>query len=115
MPTDDPGSLSEPNAPTGVTVAVPKRSISRRSLLTAGLGVGAALLLPRQAWGAGMMHGSSSMSGDVVRPAVFPPKPAPLMQPEVRRATAGVLSTTLAVRYAYLDIAGYRLHYRTYE
>jgi len=40
---------------------------------------------------------------------------APLIEPEVRRSVNGVLDTTLACRYAYLNVGGYRLHMRTYE
>jgi FtsP/CotA-like multicopper oxidase with cupredoxin domain len=40
---------------------------------------------------------------------------APLVEPEVRRSVDGVLATTLTMKYAYLDIGGYRLFLRTYE
>jgi FtsP/CotA-like multicopper oxidase with cupredoxin domain len=39
----------------------------------------------------------------------------PLVEPEVRRSTGGVLSTTLRVRYARMQVGGYRLYLRTYD
>ncbi len=90
--------------------------VSRRRLLSAGLGLGAALLWTGRAWPAGeMAHGSSSMSPPGT-PQVTPPATAgPLVEPEVRRSAGGLLSTTLRIRYAYQDIGGYKLHLRTYE
>ena len=114
----------EPNRPSPALRAPSPRSrgegwgegdnfISRRGVLRAGLGMTTALLYGGRAWAmGGMTHGSSSDTGVITR---TPPKSEPLMQPDVRRAVGGVLSTTLRVRYAYLDIGGYRLHYRTYE
>jgi FtsP/CotA-like multicopper oxidase with cupredoxin domain len=40
---------------------------------------------------------------------------APLVEPEVRRSSNGVLETTLRMRYAWKHIGGYRLYMRTYE
>jgi FtsP/CotA-like multicopper oxidase with cupredoxin domain len=90
---------------------------SRRRVLSAGLGAGAALLCIGRAWGAAemMQHGSSSASAASVPPPAPPAKSAPLVEPEVRRAAGGQLSTTLRIRYAYQEIGGYRLHLRTYE
>jgi FtsP/CotA-like multicopper oxidase with cupredoxin domain len=92
--------------------------MSRRRVLSAGLGVGAAALLyTGRAWGAGEMtqHGASPASAATVTPAAVAAKSAPLVEPEVRRAAGGQLSTTLRIRYAYQEIGGYRLHLRTYE
>jgi FtsP/CotA-like multicopper oxidase with cupredoxin domain len=92
------------------------RLISRRRVLSAGLGAGTALLGTGRAWGAGgMQHGASSMPAGNVSPTALPFESAPLVEPEVRRAAGGQLSTTLRIRYAYQDIGGYRLHLRSYE
>ena len=40
---------------------------------------------------------------------------APLVEPEVRSAVNGELRTTLHVRYAYMNVGGYRLYLRAYE
>lgn len=40
---------------------------------------------------------------------------APLVEPEVRRSVDGVLDTTITLRYAWLNIGGYRLYLRTYD
>ncbi len=60
----------------------------------------------------GPAHGADA---DAMRIARAPFTSMPLVEPAIRRSAAGVLQTTLAVRYRYLDIGGYRLHFRTYE
>ena len=42
-------------------------------------------------------------------------KGAPLIEPEIRRAANGEISTALRIGYSYKDIGGYRLSLRTYE
>ena len=42
-------------------------------------------------------------------------KGAPLIEPEIRRAANGEISTALRIGYSYKDIGGYRLSIRTYE
>jgi FtsP/CotA-like multicopper oxidase with cupredoxin domain len=104
---------------------------TRRWLLGVGAGVGGSLLLA----GAGR-HGARGAEGTPGAADLAPheghggdpdgedrwliPGPAPwrsedLREPEVRRAVDGVLDTALDVRYAWLDIGGYKLHMRTYE
>jgi FtsP/CotA-like multicopper oxidase with cupredoxin domain len=91
--------------------------ISRRHVLTAGFGIGAAML-----WGGGTggashanQHGSPPLSAGSGNPAGIPPESASLIEPEVRQSAGGQLRTTLRVRYAYQDIGGYRLHLRSYD
>jgi FtsP/CotA-like multicopper oxidase with cupredoxin domain len=114
-----PPDHEAPNALAPVSSAPGAASglfISRRGVLSAGVGLATALLgMPRARGAGGMAHGSSAMLPETVRPSVVPNQSAPIIQPEVRRAVAGQLTTTLGIRYAYQDIGGYRLHLRTYE
>jgi FtsP/CotA-like multicopper oxidase with cupredoxin domain len=91
--------------------------ISRRRALTAGLGIGAAMLWAGRSLGAGDMlqHGSASLSAEAANPTSIPQESAPLIDPEVRRSAGGQLRTKLRVRYAYQEIGGYRLNLRTYD
>ena len=97
---------------------------SRRDVLRAGLGLagfvaaGPALAMGGahgKAQAAGHGHGAANAAFDPLRIARGPFSPRPLIEPEVLRASNGVLDTRLHIRYRYLDIGGYRLHYRTYE
>jgi FtsP/CotA-like multicopper oxidase with cupredoxin domain len=98
--------------------------LSRRRFLT-GAGAGTALIVPgllgaapadaAAETGEQMDMGMSGASDSIgVRPAPYA-EGAPLLDPEERRSLAGELRTTLAVRYAYKDVGGYRLFLRTYE
>jgi len=102
------------------------QGLSRRDLLWTGstglatglLSAGLVELATKQSWGAGEsamdMQGHAAASNRGVPKAPFD-KGALLIEPEVRRSVNGELRTTLAVRYAYKDIGGYRLHLRSYE
>src|SRR5438067_2088222 len=87
--------------------------VSRRRLLTSGVGLGAALLVPGLVGCAGRtvsataehQHGSPAEPtdhGDVVTQGRW--ESEPLVEPEVRRSAGGALSTTLRVRYARKDV-----------
>lgn len=90
--------------------------ISRRRVLTAGLGIGAMLWVGRTGGAShSHQHGSPPLSTGGGNPAGTPPESALLIDPEVRRSAGGQLRTTLRVRYAYQDIGGYRLHPRSYD
>src|SRR6185295_15747740 len=91
--------------------------ISRRHVLSAGLGIGAAILWRGRTGGASHanQHGSPPPSAGGGNPAGIPPAAAPLIEPEIRQSAGGQLRTTLRVRYAYQDIGGYRLHLRSYD
>ena len=92
--------------------------ISRRRVLSAGLGVGAAMLCGvgaggcerfASAWLTSRARGREQSGSD----AVWSPH-----RSSIRKSggpAGGQLSTTLRVRYAYQDIGGYRLHLRSYE
>jgi FtsP/CotA-like multicopper oxidase with cupredoxin domain len=90
---------------------------SRRRVLTAGLRVGAAMLLASRAWGASEspQHGSPAPSAGMGNATGIPPESAPLIDPEVRHSVGGQLRTTFRVRYTYQDIGGYKLHLRSYD
>lgn len=64
-------------------------------------------------------NASDARGGHEATPRGVPRAPydagALLVEPEVRRAVGGVLSTTLRVAYAYKDMGGYRLWLRSYE
>jgi FtsP/CotA-like multicopper oxidase with cupredoxin domain len=91
--------------------------LSRRAFVRTGAGLGAAWLLPGtpplivgvQA----QTHSPAPAASDEVWKSFKPG--APLVEPEVRRSSNGVLETTLRMRYAWKDIGGYRLYMRTYE
>jgi FtsP/CotA-like multicopper oxidase with cupredoxin domain len=97
--------------------------VSRRHLLTAGAGLGAALLVPALASGAvprlhaprSHVHGQHGGSGGTGAQPTTGSEGLPLVEPEVRQSVAGELSTTLRVKYAYQDVGGVRLYVRTYE
>ena len=105
-----------------IAAGVHERRLSRRRLLTTGIGLGATLMVPSLAHGTlgrsssagahphGQHAGHEGMAGEAA-----PVEGAPLVQPEVRRAVGGELRTTLAVRYTYQDVGGQRLHVRTYD
>jgi FtsP/CotA-like multicopper oxidase with cupredoxin domain len=93
--------------------------ISRRRLLATGVGLGATLLVPSLATGAGQrrhpagahlhgQHGSPDGMGAAG-------EGLPLLEPEVRRSINGELRTGLRAGYAYVDVGGHRLHVRTYD
>ena len=101
-----------------------KAMISRRGLLTGGVGAGGALLLAdaghRSVSGADATpqagheaHGEGNGGADLFQPAKW--ESAELVEPEVRRSVDGELATELRVQYTYADIGGYRLSLRTYE
>jgi FtsP/CotA-like multicopper oxidase with cupredoxin domain len=92
--------------------------LSRRGFLRAGAGLGTLALVPgaraaAQTGDAAQAHAHQPTSADEAwksfRPGV------PFVEPEVRRSVNGVLKTTLRLRYAYVDMGGYRLFMRTYE
>ena len=91
--------------------------ISRRHVLTTGLGIGAAILWGGRTGGTSHanQHGSPPASAGGGNPTGTPPGSAPLIESEVRQSAGGQLRTTLRVRYAYQDIGGYRLHLRSYD
>ena len=117
----------------------PETNLSRRRLLASSAGIGGALLVAeagrRAAIGAdatppaghdaaevesrgspvaeGGSHGSAGDDAASRGPAAW--ESEELIEPEIRQSGDGVLRTDLAVRYAYKDIGGYRLHLRTYE
>jgi hypothetical protein len=85
---------------------------SRRGLLQAGLAIGTLALSRRAALG---QHGGGHAHMPELGVAQLPLVPAldqPLVEPEVRRAANGVLSTSLRCAYAYRDIGGTRLYLR---
>src|SRR5262245_5404117 len=97
--------------------------LSRRRLLTTGVGLGATLMVPSLAHGTlrGLVpaashvhhqHGGAEGMGPPTAPFV---EGAPLVEPEIRRSVGGELRTTLQVRYSYQDVGGYRLYVRTYD
>ena len=119
--------------------ADPETNVSRRRLLAGSAGIGGALLVAeagrRAAMGAdatppaghdataagsqatptaeGGPHGSEGDDVAPRGPAAW--ESEELIEPEIRQSRDGLLRTDLAVRYAYKDIGGYRLHLRTYE
>ena len=103
-------------APQSVERPMSGTVMSRRHVLTAGLGIGATIL-----WGGRIgashanQHGSPPVSAGSGNPTGIPPESASLIEPEVRQSAGGQLRTTLRVRYAYQDIGGYRLHLRSYD
>ena len=87
-------------------------AVSRRRLLTAGALGGGALLLGA----AGRRPATAEETPEHAANPVPEPtaswllwQPAELIEPEVREAVDGVLSTTLRAAYHYHDIGGYRL------
>lgn len=104
---------------TGVdAVTVGAKAITRRRLLDCSVGIGALLLTQRTATAASMvMPATMDMSPTMgmVPDYAVPATDQPLVEPEVRRAVDGVLSTTLRVGYAYRQIGGVRLYVRSYE
>jgi len=92
-------------------------------VLAAGAGVGGALLVAAGArrtvarvnavFPGGQDQHDGMETGD--QPTIIPWEPADLVEPEVRRAVDGVLTTELRARYGYHDIGGYRLFTRGYE
>jgi FtsP/CotA-like multicopper oxidase with cupredoxin domain len=89
-----------------------KFRLSRRRLLTRGVGLGGLLLLPRGAWAA--EQGTSGSLG-LVPDKIVPAMDQPLTEPQVRRSANGVLQTSLDCHYAYQDVGGARLYVRTFE
>src|SRR5215212_8233275 len=97
--------------------------VSRRRLLTTGVGLGATLLVPGLAQRAlaglhlagSHAHGQHGSPGALAAPLNQIGEGAPFADPEVRRSVGGELRTTLAVRYTYQDVGGQRLYLRTYE
>lgn len=104
-------------APPSGEHRAPGTTISRRRVLTAGVGLGAALLWAGRSVGPShsQQHGSPPAPPGGGNPARTLPEPGPLVEPEVRRSASGELRTTLRVRYAYQDIGDYRLHVRSYD
>ncbi len=91
------------------------RTLRRKSLATIATGLLAILPHPVLAGeGSHHHHGEQGLTSGVENWKSFQPG-APFSEPEVRRSVDGVLDTTLTVRYAYLNIGGYRLFLRTYE
>lgn len=114
-------------------------NLSRRRLLAGSAGIGGALLVAepgrRPVMGAdatppaghdaaaagsqatpaagGMSHGGQG--GETTSRGSAAWEPAALIEPEIHQSSGGELRTGLAVRYAYHDMGGYRLHLRTYE
>jgi FtsP/CotA-like multicopper oxidase with cupredoxin domain len=97
--------------------------LSRRRLLTSGIGLGAVLLVPGLAGGSRLglppagshphrQHGGSDGMGAQPVPTS---EGLPLVEPEVRRSVGGELSTTLRVKYTYQDVGGAKLYVRTYD
>jgi len=89
-------------------------SLSRRRLLDGGLGLSAALIVPRVPFA--QDHGHHHMSPALGRvPREVPAMDQPLVEPEVRRSVNGELKTSLTLRYAWRDVGGARLYLRSYE
>jgi FtsP/CotA-like multicopper oxidase with cupredoxin domain len=119
-PLDNPADHAAPSpgaCPPPGERREPSATILRRRVLTAGVGIGTALLWAGWAgWpSASHQHGSAPapLGGDDAPHT--PPAAGPLVEPEIRRAAGGELRTTLQVRYAYQDIGGYRLYLRSYD
>lgn len=102
---------------------IPPTTLSRRNFLATTLGYGAGLLagsslpgLAEEGLGGGghHHHGEQGLTSGVNDWKSFKPG-APFVEPEVRRSVNGMLETNLTVRYAYLNIGGYRLFMRSYE
>jgi len=87
---------------------------SRRGLLQAGLAIGTLALGQRVALGQ-TTHVHNMPDPGLANPPAAPAMDQPLVEPEVRRSTNGVLSTSLRCAYAYRDIGGVRLYLRSYE
>lgn len=101
------------------TAARSTRGQSRRRFLLNGAGLGAAALAPGLL---GLALARSGRADDMAMgtatrgvPRTPFQKNAPLIEPEVRRAANGALSTSLRVAYTYKDMGGYRLSLRSYE
>ncbi len=105
----------------GVTSPPANGKMSRRKLLDCGIGFGALLLTTgaRGSSPADQMHMcvTPDMSPElgIVAEAPTPAMDQLLIEPETRRSSNGVLSTTLRVAYAYRQIGGIRLYVRSYE
>ena len=94
------------------------RRFSRRSVMRAGMGAGAAWLVPKlpaviPVARAASAHDHQPVVVDRIRKDFTPG--APFVEPEVRRSANGALNTMLRMRYAYKDIGGFRLYMRMYE
>ena len=75
--------------------------VSRRTLLQAALGLGAAALLPARSLAAGASPSPTATPPPTLRPT---PAPVELPTPPVIRSEAGVLSTTLTARPAVVEM-----------
>jgi FtsP/CotA-like multicopper oxidase with cupredoxin domain len=100
------------------------RRISRRRLLSAGAGLGAALLAPAVAnYPVEGKNEWLTPTGQFPVQCLLPLLDRSdvqsvselLRQPEVRKSVGGVLDTSLHVTHAYNEIGGYQLHMRSYE
>ncbi len=94
------------------------RRFSRRSVMRAGMGAGAAWLVPKlptviPVARAASAHDHQPVVIDRIRKDFTPG--APFVEPEVRSSANGALDTILRMRYGYKDIGGFRLYMRMYE
>lgn len=99
-------------------------AVSRRHLLAAGTLSGGALLLgatlrnpvtAQEGQATPDAHSAHASPVPQATPSWLLFEPSELVEPEVRSATDGMLSTQLNVDYTFLDIGGFRLHMRAYE
>jgi len=93
---------------TGQEPGARDRGLTRRDLLRAGTQAGAALLLSRSA----VAQGKPSLVAEIGTPE---PDAVSFVEPEVRESKGGLLDTSLHARFADNEIAGRRVHTRTFD